>query len=91
MNRMTRIFPLVAVLSLAFLTLPACGGSTSRMELRSSEQYRISELLGCVDYDIDELGDGREGAPTRRYQAACVEGERSGTFLCTDGGTCEEE
>lgn len=86
MNWMIRIFPLVAALALV-----ACGGSTTRMELRSSEQVRISQLLGCDDYNIDEIDGAREGAPTRRYTAACVEGQRSGTFICADGGTCEEE
>lgn len=88
LNHMIRLFPLMAVLALA---LPACGGTTQRLELRSSEQLRISQLLGCNDYNIDEADGAREGATTRRYLAACVEGDRSGTFLCTDGGTCEEE
>ena len=83
---MIRLFPLIAALALV-----ACGGTATRMELRSSEQVRISQILGCDDYNIDEIDSAREGAPTRRYQAACVEGERSGTFMCTDGGTCEEE
>ena len=75
----------------ALAGLSACGGGATRMELRSSEQVRISQLLGCDDYNIDELDGAREGAPTRRYRAACVDGDRSGTFLCADGGTCVEE
>ena len=78
-------------LSLAAVAMTACGGSTTRMELRSGEQVRISQMLGCAEYNIDEIDSAREGAPTRRYQAACVEGERSGTFICADGGGCEEE
>ena len=86
---MIRLFPLIATLALGFAT--ACGGTTQRLELRSSEQLQISQILGCDDYNIDEVDGSREGAPTRRYLAACVEGDRSGTFICADGGSCEEE
>ena len=68
----------------------ACGSSqNTRMELRSSEQVQIAELLGCTDYDIEEADRGAPGATTRTYDAACVDGSRSGTIVCQDGGGCQ--
>ena len=94
MNRFLNLaFKNLALKNLALatlaLTFAACGGQTRRMELRSSEQLQISQLLGCTDYDIEET-NSREGTASRRYSASC-DGTNPRNIVCTDGGSCQFE
>ncbi len=81
----------LAIASLTISLFVACGAPVRQMELRSSEQTQIAQILGCNDYNIDESDAPHDGSPSRTYQAACTDGSASASFVCTDGQGCQRQ